>query len=258
MVGRVPIRVSAENGDIRRGDLLVSASVPGAAMKYNPRTAPADTPIGIIGVALDTYDAPTTTNASATGIIMGLVRTGWVNGNESTPSEIANDLLAIANAETGVVTDTDTDLTISHTDAGTITLASGNLNGASLINVRSIVGANNRWEIDALGRFIGREDADGNTMDVYALGAPYAEYVISGSSVLENGMSTIVFDEDDRAVIDPDSAINVTVTLTGEEPSSGIRVIRKDTSGFVVKEIGGGQGSAEFDWVAQAKLDVIP
>jgi hypothetical protein len=38
VVGIVPCKVSAENGEIRPGDLLVSASIPGYAMKGTDRT----------------------------------------------------------------------------------------------------------------------------------------------------------------------------------------------------------------------------
>ena len=37
MVGIVPIKVSAENGPIRRGDLLVTSSMAGYAMKGTDR-----------------------------------------------------------------------------------------------------------------------------------------------------------------------------------------------------------------------------
>jgi hypothetical protein len=38
MVGVVPTKVSAENGPIRKGDLLVTASMPGYAMKGTDRS----------------------------------------------------------------------------------------------------------------------------------------------------------------------------------------------------------------------------
>jgi hypothetical protein len=48
LVGKVPVNVSNENGDIKRGDLLVASSSPGYAMK-----ALAPQPGTIIGKALE-------------------------------------------------------------------------------------------------------------------------------------------------------------------------------------------------------------
>ncbi|PIS09935.1 MAG: hypothetical protein COT73_12115, partial [Bdellovibrio sp. CG10_big_fil_rev_8_21_14_0_10_47_8] len=66
MVGRVPIKVSGENGVIKRGDLLVSASLLGYAMKYNPEDDDGLKMVGIIGLALDNFD-----EVGGTGKIMG-------------------------------------------------------------------------------------------------------------------------------------------------------------------------------------------
>ena len=60
IVGVVPVKVSAENGAIRGGDLLVTSSVPGHAMKAGPNPA-----LGtVIGKALGKLDA-----AQGTGVI---------------------------------------------------------------------------------------------------------------------------------------------------------------------------------------------
>jgi hypothetical protein len=66
VVGVVPTKVSAENGPIRRGDLLVSSSTPGHAMKGTDR----DRMLGaIIGKALADFDGP------GTGVIRVMVTT---------------------------------------------------------------------------------------------------------------------------------------------------------------------------------------
>ena len=52
LIGRVPVKVSAENGVIHPGDLLVSAAIPGHAMKASPNPA-----VGtVVGKALGTRD----------------------------------------------------------------------------------------------------------------------------------------------------------------------------------------------------------
>jgi thiamine monophosphate kinase len=55
IVGVVPVKVTAENGAIRPGDLLVASSVPGHAMK-----AGANPPQGtVIGKAMEKLDTGT-------------------------------------------------------------------------------------------------------------------------------------------------------------------------------------------------------
>jgi hypothetical protein len=62
LVGQVPVKVSAENGAIQPGDLLVASSTPGHAMKAGPNP-----PVGtIIGKALEKLN-------SGTGLIKMLV-----------------------------------------------------------------------------------------------------------------------------------------------------------------------------------------
>jgi len=64
LTGRVPTKVSAENGDIEPGDALTSSSAPGVAMKAT-KSGP------IIGKALEAY------GGSGVGKIMVFVSTGW-------------------------------------------------------------------------------------------------------------------------------------------------------------------------------------
>lgn len=53
MVGIVPCHVSAENGPIRRGDLLVTSSTPGYAMRGTDRTLMVG---AVVGKALQNLD----------------------------------------------------------------------------------------------------------------------------------------------------------------------------------------------------------
>jgi len=66
VVGVIPTKVCGENGPIRRGDLLVSSSLPGHAMKGTAR----DKMLGaIIGKALENFDG----SGAGTGVIRVLV-----------------------------------------------------------------------------------------------------------------------------------------------------------------------------------------
>ena len=66
--GRVPVKVSMENGAISVGDYLTSSSVPGVAMKATKEGT-------IIGKALDTFDGST----GSTGKILVYVTVSWAN-----------------------------------------------------------------------------------------------------------------------------------------------------------------------------------
>ncbi|MEZ4620383.1 MAG: hypothetical protein R2867_33430 [Caldilineaceae bacterium] len=60
LAGAVPVKVSAENGPIQRGDLLTTADTPGHAMKATPTLVnglPFYTPGTIIGKALGELEA---------------------------------------------------------------------------------------------------------------------------------------------------------------------------------------------------------
>ena len=71
MSGVVPVKVSAENGAIRPGDLLTTSATPGHAMRASPITVNGVTfyPAGVIvGKALEALDL-----SQGTGVILMLV-----------------------------------------------------------------------------------------------------------------------------------------------------------------------------------------
>ena len=83
LVGRVPVKISSENGDVAVGDPLTSASLPGHAMK-------ATQPGMIIGHALESFSSSTSdlrppTSDAPTGPIMMVVQTAYYFGDNSTP-----------------------------------------------------------------------------------------------------------------------------------------------------------------------------
>jgi hypothetical protein len=70
VVGVIPTKVSAENGAIRRGDLLVTSGTPGHAMRADPVVVGgvAIYPPGtVLGKALEEFDGP------GTGVIRVMV-----------------------------------------------------------------------------------------------------------------------------------------------------------------------------------------
>jgi len=83
LVGRVPVKVSLENGEVAVGDPLTSASISGYAMK-------ATKPGMIIGHALESFssstqDAGRGTSDALTGTVMMVVQTGYYFGSQDSP-----------------------------------------------------------------------------------------------------------------------------------------------------------------------------
>lgn len=66
--GRVPVKVSAQNGAIKKGDALTSSSVPGVAMKATKAGT-------IIGLAMEDYEG------QGQGQVMVFVKSGYYNGS---------------------------------------------------------------------------------------------------------------------------------------------------------------------------------
>ncbi|MBU2566002.1 hypothetical protein KKG46_00395, partial [Patescibacteria group bacterium] len=82
LVGRVPVKISLENGDIEIGDPLTSASVSGYAMK-------ATKPGMIIGHAMEAFSSSTTSTLDGVQgnleTIKMVVQTGYYFGDNETP-----------------------------------------------------------------------------------------------------------------------------------------------------------------------------
>ncbi|MEK7174162.1 MAG: hypothetical protein AAB759_00695, partial [Patescibacteria group bacterium] len=68
LAGRVPVRVTTENGEIQPGDKLTSSGVPGVAMKAT-KAGP------ILGIALEEY------REDVAGTIIAFVKTGYFTGS---------------------------------------------------------------------------------------------------------------------------------------------------------------------------------
>jgi hypothetical protein len=144
MVGRVPVKVTNENGSIQRGDLLVASSRPGFAMKYDPAKDASSKVVGIIGIALDPLSGDT-------GKIAALIRTGWVYSQTKSITELqsAVDSLAGQNGENLQVNPGG--MGVRSVD-GVLTIGQNmSFGGHVLLAVGRIQGANDTWEIDELG-----------------------------------------------------------------------------------------------------------
>ncbi|MEK7572423.1 MAG: hypothetical protein AAB493_01010, partial [Patescibacteria group bacterium] len=66
--GRVPVKVSPENGEIKKGDVLTSSSIPGVAMKATKAGQ-------MLGIAMTDY------NPDGDGKVMLFIKTGYFTGS---------------------------------------------------------------------------------------------------------------------------------------------------------------------------------
>ncbi|OGH92509.1 MAG: hypothetical protein A2534_05225, partial [Candidatus Magasanikbacteria bacterium RIFOXYD2_FULL_39_9] len=201
MVGRVPVKVTTENGPISRGDLLVSASRPGYAMKYDPSKDKNNKVVGIIGLALEPL--PT-----STGKILSLIRTGWVYNRDQAITEIKDDIEEIATAQ-GINLSEEAspeNLNIHSTNSGNLAYNGGNLDlqNNSIINVSTIIAKNNKWRIDESGNLIQKiTTTNGEEKETYGLQSTgKQEIIISGTSTLENGTRRVILTDLDQSIID--------------------------------------------------------
>jgi len=251
MVGRVPVKVTTENGPISRGDLLVSASRPGYAMKYDPSKDKNNKVVGIIGLALEPL--PT-----STGKILSLIRTGWVYNRDQAITEIKDDIEEIATAQ-GINLSEEAspeNLNIHSTNSGNLAYNGGNLDlqNNSIINVSTIIAKNNKWRIDESGNLIQKiTTTNGEEKETYGLQSTgKQEIIISGTSTLENGTRRVILTDLDQSIIDRTVALKIQVTVYGE--SKDVYVSERDFESFVVKESEEGVSNVAFEWVVIAKI----
>ena len=246
MVGRVPVKMSAENGPIERGDLLVTATLAGYAMRYDPARDDGLRTVSIIGVALEPLE-------EGTGKKMALVRTGWINNRHQSIAEIQHNLIDIAEASGVALAQNPVELNVVEQANGQIgeVRENLNLNGYYIVNVAALFGKDDRWQIDEDGRFITKVATSDGSTSLYALQSRETEYIFSGSGELNNGTARIDFDTVTRDIIDPEQPVKVTITLT--EQAKGVYVTEKDVLGFRVNELENGNSNATFDWLVIAR-----
>ncbi|MBP6859832.1 MAG: beta-propeller fold lactonase family protein [Candidatus Magasanikbacteria bacterium] len=249
MVGRVPVKVSAENGSIARGDLLVAGSQPGYAMKYDATRDDNNKMVGVIGIALESL--PT-----SSGKILALIRTGWVYNRDKDISSLQNNIEQLAVAQ-GINLDPSEEpgnLSIQNNN-NQLVYAGGNLDlqNNSIINIAGIFGKNNKWKIDEFGNLIQKITTVAGDKEIYGLqSSGKQELVISGTSTLENGSRRVVLTDLDQAIIDKTVPLKISITMSGE--TKGFYVSERSYDSFVVKENENGQSNAPFDWIVIAKV----
>jgi hypothetical protein len=205
LVGRVPVKVSTENGEIKAGDFLTSsATLPGYAMK-------ATTAGPVIGMALADF------NSSATGKVMVFVKATTYNGvriesqlaglnfdytaSVSTVSESSEQILTklisqIANLNNDNLSELNTDLVIANAEVISPNVTTGALRANTFASAASDGGI----EVESATIFKGGLKVDnigslGSLLtflgDVEFIGTPYLNKDTAGFAVVSPGATSV-------------------------------------------------------------------
>jgi hypothetical protein len=216
LAGRVPTKVSAENGPIRPGDFLTTSATPGVAMRATESGL-------IIGTALESFDGP------GIGLVKVFVNLSWYN--------VAGEAIPV---------DEMAQLTLT----GDLNMA-----GNYILNVGKIVGVDEKWSIDENGILkIKLVAEDASEKEMFGLTSAKVELTLSGTGRLENGSSMIdlsLVDPDFIKNISAETALKIIVTLT--EPANGVYIAEKTAYSFRVAELAAGTSDAAFDWIVIAR-----
>ncbi|MEM2987855.1 MAG: hypothetical protein QXK26_02285, partial [Candidatus Bathyarchaeia archaeon] len=140
LAGRVPVKVTAKNGEIKIGDRLTPSDIPGVAMlaranaDYKQTNADENSDIPAIGVALDNY------SGDGVGVITVFVNLGWhkLDGAVTKSATIGQGWFLGADGR--IVSTTEVDF-----------------GGNALVNVKSIISSHGKWQLDEFGKMVVEE-----------------------------------------------------------------------------------------------------
>lgn len=136
--GRVPVKISTENGDIKIGDHIMLSSLPGIGMKATSSGE-------MIGIALNDFtagDGSKTEEVNGQEVMIGTVLV-FMNLGYSHLAPTIKD---------GEITYGDYDLWTVDLDSGDLMPVSNlNMNGLAIKNIESLEGATGAWSLSASG-----------------------------------------------------------------------------------------------------------
>jgi len=232
LAGRVPTKVSLENGAIAVGDPLTTSSSSGVAMKAIEAGQ-------VVGYALESYSGSDTDN-----LILAYVNVGYWSGNAE---EIIPIVKNTASQTSGVTNFSALNM------SGNIYLATN-----QILSIGRLEGVSSVWSIESDGTIKTEAllktviDSYQNTkVETVAMTSPEVMITLTGTATLVNGSAEVRFEDvapDYNDVISAEAPIRVIVTANG--PVS-LYVSEKDQNHFVVKRFAG-SADVEFDWMVSA------
>jgi hypothetical protein len=229
LAGRVPTKVSLENGAIAVGDPLTSSTKVGVAMKATQAGQ-------IIGYALETYVGTESDN-----LILTYVNLGYWSGGPQTITIVQNVASEVPTGSQGY-----SSLNMS----GNIFMATN-----SILSIGRLEGMGAIWSVESDGTIKTQgelktvtDSYQGTKIETVAVTSPQSVITLTGTATLVDGKAEVRF-EDVRAdfndVISAIAPIRVIVTPSG--PVS-LYVSEKDQNHFIVQRFAG-SADVEFDWM---------
>ncbi len=261
LAGRVPTKISLENGEIAIGDALTSSSTPGLAMKATKAGM-------IVGFALEPFG--TTTGGRSTAQRLEAVRrpNDWRPFDGPTTPETIITFVNVSywnGGETPALPGTDNRASTIVITKNANNLSALNMNGNiymsgnDILGVRRIAGLSDRWSLEEDGTIVSEsviktviESYQGERVETTAVTSPDVQITLVGTGTLKDGEAIIRFEDVSPSFNDvtgTTSPIRVIVTPNG--PVS-LYVYEKNNDGFGVKQINGSDSDVTFDWMVSA------
>jgi hypothetical protein len=233
LVGRVPTRVTDENGEVKIGDPLTTSSKPGYAMKATSAGM-------IVGYALEPL-------VSGSSSILVFVNVGHWGG------EAISNIPGTNNQASGFGSGTNVNYSALN--------MTGNIyvSGNEILSVGRIAGISDIWSIEQDGtiktegllKVVTRSYTD-EKVETLAVTSPESAITLTGTSKLSGTQAEVRFEDysaEFNDVTSADAPLRVIVTPSG--PVS-LYVFEKDNNHFVVKQFAGEMEDIEFDWIVIA------
>ena len=233
LAGRVPTKVTNQNGNIQVGDPLTSSSKIGYAMK-------ATQPGPIVGYALEPY------TGGADDRIIAFVNVSYWSGGTTTALPGTNNTASQTTVKNSNLTSLSMDGDI-------------HLNAHDILGVRRLAGLSEVWSIEEDGTIKTQailktmiKSYQNDLVETTAVTSREATVTLVGTAEIDDGIATIEFQDIDpsfRGIISNIAPIRVVVTPNG--PVS-LYVEDKSNDGFTVRQIGGSDNGISFDWMVSA------
>jgi len=272
MAGRVPVKISFENGSITAGDHLApSTTRPGFAKKATQAGM-------MVGTALNDLDSSACSTPDKCTVLM------FVNTSYWAPSNIAIQQTASGSSSV-IVNNSSVDILGTIANAAEVVMQKIRVTGdiiaqgikktyfvfsEALPNIDPSTWGQHQISIapeaDQATKdlFTGNaaQAADqskvdlaqdnGNYLATYGVDSTRGEIQLSGTSELVNGEARIFFDQSFTAIISNKVPLRVFITPITDSIHGQLYVATKTQYGFVVKELNG-QDAGKFDWLVIAR-----
>ncbi len=252
LTGRVPVKVSTENGSVAPGDYLTSSSIPGVAMKASKAGK-------IIGQAMTGYE-----NSDELGSVMMFVSKGYSGG--------LNLASLIAGTQIDQAGDNPPSENIVSLDFGKVLLKHlGNKpEQAEIVNISEILTDRLAAGIEVIaprGLFEGLEvetigalnDLVTFNSDTFFFGRPYFNSDTGGFAVIKQGQQEVEITFDKEYLGQP--VVAATIAFESNQDSNAAAVLNnqlsfvvagKTTNGFIIRLSRGAPVDVPFSWIALA------